>query len=128
MKGREEMMFRVIEIATGRDVTDEKDWYVGLNGTLWYEDTNGTLVKEQGNYRQVTVSHAALVYTDGYSLDVFEYPSFKSAQEAMKKAFNEYYDPEKDDEEESYCDERTAQVIRDGEERWMWAIVGTAND
>ena len=30
------MKFRVYETKTGRDVTDERDWFIDEDGFLWY--------------------------------------------------------------------------------------------
>lgn len=67
---------------------------------------------------------AILAYTDGFELEMSAYPTMKAAQAAMRKEYNERYDSDYDKEKRSYCDEMSAQAVRDGEEIWLWSIAG----
>ena len=46
------MKFRVYETVTGNDVTDEREWYIDMDGELCYlvEDINCPLYMASGQY------------------------------------------------------------------------------
>lgn len=67
---------------------------------------------------------AVLAYTDGFEIRMSVYPTMKAAQETMRKEYGERYDPDYDKDDRSYCNETSAQAVRDGEELWLWSIAG----
>lgn len=51
------MKFRVYETVTGKDVTDERDWYIDTNGDLCYrvDDMNCALYPPKKYYCKLEI-------------------------------------------------------------------------
>ena len=43
-------MFRVYELKTNKEVTDDKAWFIGIDGTLYWADKNTPLSVASGYY------------------------------------------------------------------------------
>ena len=49
------LSIRVFEKETNKDVTDERDWYIGTDGTLYFEtsDVDSPLMEEENCYYEL---------------------------------------------------------------------------
>ena len=65
-----------------------------------------------------------LICTDGYSLDITKYDTFKEAQEAMTKAYNELNKNQPGDEwdESSHLDYSSAILYEGGNNVYCWDV------
>lgn len=66
---------------------------------------------------------AVLSFTDGYHLLCRTYESYDDAYMAMKAAYNDFYNAEKDVNDESYINSDYAYAVHTGEDIFIWKII-----
>lgn len=65
---------------------------------------------------------------DGFELNQKEYPNYEEAYKAMKKGYDEVYNPDADEDDESYCDSFSAKVVISGEDIYLWEITKVSQE